>query len=180
MASVTNTYARALADVVFDRKLDPGQSLRELQAITELVASSKELREVWENPSSTAEQKRGVLDAIVSREGISSEIRNFVAVLIDHHRINFSKEIAKQFELELSQRLGFVEAEITSARDLNGPERSVLESEVAKLTGKKVHAHYSREDALLGGAVVRIGSTIYDGSVSGQLQRIREKIASSS
>jgi F-type H+-transporting ATPase subunit delta len=177
MASVTNTYSRALADVVFDRKLDPQMILREVQSLTDLVASSKDLREVWEPPSITAEQKRAVLDAIVSREGISSEVRNFVAVLIDHRRINFLGAIAKQFEQELSQRMGFVEAEITSAKELDGAERSLLESEVAKLTGKKVRAHYSREESLLGGAVVRIGSTIYDGSVDGQLKRIREQIA---
>ena len=121
-----------------------------------------------------------MLDAIVSREGISREVRNFVAVLIDHRRISFLGDIAKQFEQELSQRMGFVEAEITSARDLDGEEKSVLESEVAKLTGKKVRAHYSREESLLGGAVVRIGSTIYDGSVDGKLTKIREKIALSS
>jgi F-type H+-transporting ATPase subunit delta len=180
MASVTNTYARALADVVFDRKLDPQKILREVQSLNDLVTSSKDLREVWETPSITAEKKRAVLDAIASREGISKEVRNFVAVLIDHRRINFLAAIAKQFEQELSQRLGFVEAEVTSARELNGPERGVLESEVAKLTGKKVRARYLRDESLLGGAVVRIGSTIYDGSVNGQLNRIREKIALSS
>ena len=180
MASVTNTYSRALADVVFDRKLDSSKTLREVQSITGLVSESKDLRGVWETPSITAEQKRAVLDAIVSREGISSEVRNFVAVLIDHRRIDFLGEIAKQFERELSQRMGFVEAEIASARDLNETERGVLESEVAKMTGKKVRARYSREESLLGGAVVRIGSTIYDGSVNGQLNKIREKIAFSS
>ena len=180
MASVTSTYARALADVVFDRKLDPQRILREVQSLNGLVAGSRDLREVWETPSITAEQKRGVLDAIASREGISSEVRNFVAVLIDHRRVSFFSQIAKQFEKELSQRLGFIEAEVTSARELNGPERGVLESEVAKLTGKKVRAQYFRDESLLGGAVVRIGSTIYDGSVNGQLNRIRERIASSS
>jgi F-type H+-transporting ATPase subunit delta len=180
MASVTSTYARALADVVFDRKLDTQKILREVQALNDLVASSKDLLEVWGTPSITAEKKRAVLDAIASREGVSKEVRNFVAVLIDHRRINFLAEIAKQFEQELSERLGFVEAEVTSARELNGPERSVLESEVAKLTGKKVRAQYLRDESLLGGAVVRIGSTIYDGSVNGQLNRIREKIALSS
>jgi F-type H+-transporting ATPase subunit delta len=179
VASVTNTYARALADVVFDRAEDAPKVLREVQSVAELVSGSKELKEVWETPSITAEQKRAVLDAIVSREGISPEVRNFVAVVIDHRRINFLGEIAKQFEQELSQRLGFVEAKITTARDLDGDERSGLESEVAKMTGKKVRAHYSRQESLIGGAVVRIGSTIYDGSVSGQLNRIREKIAGS-
>ncbi len=180
MASVTHTYARALADVVFDRKLDPQRTLREVQSLSESVSNSKELREVWETPSITADQKRAVLDAIVSREGISVEVRNFVAVLIDHRRINFLGDIAKQFEQELSQRMGFVEAEITSARDLDGAERIILESQVSKLTGKNVRAQYSREESLIGGVIVRIGSTIYDGSVDGQLTKIRERIALSS
>jgi F-type H+-transporting ATPase subunit delta len=136
MASVTNTYARAFADAVFDMRLDPAKILHEAQTIATLVAESKELREVWETPSITAEQKRAVLDAIVSREGTSRAVRNFVAVLIDHRRINFLGPIVKQFELELDRRLGFAEAEITSARDLSDPERKILESHVQKLTGK--------------------------------------------
>ncbi len=179
MASVTNTYARAFADVVFDRKLDAGKTLQEAQSLAELVAGSKELREVWETPSIPAEQKRGVLDAIVAREGISRPVRNFVAVLIDHRRVQFMGPIVKQFEQELNRRLGFTEAEITSARELNETEQDALESQVAKLTGRKVRAHYSQDRSILGGAIVRVGSTIYDGSVKGQLERIREQLSSS-
>jgi len=178
MASVTITYARAFADAVFDMHLDPAKTLREAQAIATLVASSKELREVWETPSITAEQKRGVLDAIVTREGLSKAVRNFVAVLIDHRRTNFLSAIVKQFELELDRHMGFTEAEITSARELSDAECRALESQVEKLTGRKVRARYSRDAALLGGAVVRLGSTIYDGSVAGQLERIREALSS--
>jgi F-type H+-transporting ATPase subunit delta len=75
-------------------------------------------------------------------------------------------------------RLGFAEAEITSARDLNDTEKRTLEGQVAKVTGKKVRARYALDKALLGGAIVRVGSTIYDGSVQGQLARIKEAISS--
>jgi F-type H+-transporting ATPase subunit delta len=177
MASVTSTYARAFADAVFDMRLDPAKTLREAQALAQLVGESKELREVWETPSITPQQKRAVLDAIVARENISRTVRNFVAVLIDHRRTNFLNDIVKQFDLELDRRLGFAEAEITSARDLSDPERRALEVQVQKLTGKKVRARYFRNPSLLGGAVVRLGSTVYDGSVSGQLERIREQLA---
>lgn len=177
MASVVNTYARAFADAVFDMHLDPAKILREAQSIAELVGESKELREVWETPSITPEQKRAVLDAIVAREGISRTVRNFVAVLIDHRRTNFLSAIVKQFELELDARMGFAEAQITSARELSDPERRALEAQVGKLTGKKVRARYSRDASLLGGVIVRLGSTIYDGSVAGQLERIREQLA---
>jgi F-type H+-transporting ATPase subunit delta len=177
VASVTSTYARAFADAVFDGHLDPGKTLQEAQSLAELVAGSKELREVWETPSITAEQKRAVLDAIVARQGISRTVRNFVAVLIDHRRINFLGPIVKQFEQELDQRMGFAEAEITSAHELNQNDRHMLEAQVEKLTGKKVRARYSRDESILGGAIVKIGSTIYDGSVKGQLERIRQAIS---
>jgi len=178
MATVTNTYARAFADAVLDGKQDAAKILREAQALAALVDQSKELREVWDAPSIPAEQKRAVLDAISRREGFSRTTRNFMAVLIDHRRTRFLGPIVKQFEAELNQRLGFAEAEITSARELGENEKRALEAQVEKLTGKKVRARYSRDTSLLGGAVVRLGSTIYDGSVSGQLERIRQAISS--
>jgi F-type H+-transporting ATPase subunit delta len=178
MASVTSTYARALADVVFDQHLDPGKTLAEAQAVAGLVADSQQLREVWEAPSIPAEQKRSLLDAIVAREGISRPVRNFVAVLMDHRRIKFLDPIVKEFEQELNRRLGFIEAQIVSARDLGQSERTALESQVEKMTGHKVRARYSQDGSILGGAIIRVGSTIYDGSVKGQLERIREAISS--
>ena len=178
MPSVTSTYARAFADVVFDQRIDAGKALTEVQAIAQLVAASKPLREVWEAPSIPAEQKRGLLDAIVARERISRPVRNFIAVVIDHRRIKFLQSIVQQLERELNQRMGFTEAQIISARELSEPERRALETQVEKLTRRKVRARYAQDRSLLGGAVVRVGSTIYDGSVRGRLQRIRQAISS--
>lgn len=179
MASVASTYARALADVVFERKLKTEKALTDLQSLAELVSGNRELREVWQAPSVTMKEKHAVLDAIVARQKLSVEIRNFVAVLIDHERISFFGEIVKQFEKELNQRSGFVDAEIKTARDLMESERAAIEADISKLTGKKVRAQYFRDASLLGGVVVRVGSTIYDASVTGQLAKIRDRIASS-
>jgi len=178
MASVISTYARAFADVVFDQRIDAGKALTEVQAIAQLVAASKPLREVWEAPAIAAEQKRGVLDAIVAHEKISRPVRNFVAVLIDHRRIKFLQPIVQQLERELNQRMGFTEAQIISARELSETERRSLETQVEKVTSRKVRARYAQDRSLLGGAVVRVGSTIYDGSVRGRLERIRQAISS--
>jgi len=180
MASVTGVYARAFADVVFERRLDATKTLRELHALGDLLKNNPDLRRVWENPAIAAEQKRGVLDAIVHREGFSRLVRNFIAVLIDHRRVHFFNAIGEQIGHELDARLGFAEAQITSARDLSEAEKRTLEAQVERLTGKKVRARYSRDQGILGGAIVRVGSTIYDGSVLGQLQRIREQIAGGS
>lgn len=178
MATVTNTYARAFVDVVVSQRLDPGRTLSEAQQVAAWVRESRELREVWDNPAIPVNQKRGVLDAIVQRAGISRPVRNFFAVIIDHGRSRFMGAIVAQFAQELNQRLGFAEAEITTARELSAEERSRLEGDLARVTGRNIRARYSRNQAILGGAVARVGSTVYDGSVQGQLERIRKQLVS--
>jgi len=178
MASVASTYARAFADVVLDAHLDSDRSIAELRTIAGLVGKSLGLRRVWENPAVPAEQKRHLLDAIVRQEGIEKPVRNLVAVLIDHRRVRYLEQIAEQLEKELDARLGIAEAEFTSARELGDAEKRALESQIEKMTGKKVRARFGQDASLLGGALVRVGSTIYDGSVKGQLEKIKEAIRS--
>ena len=149
-----------------------------LSAIEALLAENEQLRRVMENPSIPGEQKRAVLDAVIQRTGGSRPVRNFIAVLTDHRRLPLFGEIVKQVDRELNDRLGFAEAQITSARALTDPEKKLLETEIATLTGKRVRARYQQDASLLGGAVVQVGSTIYDGSVNGQLERIREQLVS--
>jgi F-type H+-transporting ATPase subunit delta len=178
VASVASTYARAFADVVLGAHLDANRAVGGLREIARLLAESADLKHVWENPAVPAEQKRKLLDAIVQREGIDKPVRNLVAVLIDHRRVQFLQRIVEQLEKELDARLGFAEAQVSSARELDDREKRVLESQIEKTTGLKVRARYGLDASLLGGAIVRVGSTIYDGSVSGQLERIREAISS--
>src|SRR5512132_1251401 len=177
MAEVNSRYARALVEVVGGKKLDGAAVLAQLQSLVALLRSSAELRRVFENPAIPAGQKRKLLDAIVAREGVSKPVRNFVAVLIDNRRIAALPEIAKQVELEMDRRLGLAEAQVTSARELSPEEKRDLEAQIAQLTGKQVRAQYGTDVKLLGGAVVRLGSTIYDGSVRGQLQKLKEQLA---
>lgn len=176
MASVTSRYARAFADVVIDRKLDLSKVREELDSVVDAVSCSAELRRVWESPAVTHDQKLAILDAISARMGLVTAVRNFIAVLIDHGRIPMLQQIARQFETEIDQRLGVAEAEVVSARELTDNEKRRLESRIAQMTGKQVRAQYATDTSVLGGAMVRIGSTIYDGSVRGQLQRMKEQL----
>jgi F-type H+-transporting ATPase subunit delta len=178
MASVASVYARAFADVILGDHLDADRSIAELRTIATLLSESSDLRRVWENPAIPADQKRKVLDVIAQRDGLSKQARNLIAVLIDHRRMHFFQPIIDQLEKELDARLGFAEAQITSVRELGDQEKREFEAQVQKLTGKKVRAHYGHDATLLGGAVLRIGSTIYDGSVKGQLERLKEAISS--
>jgi F-type H+-transporting ATPase subunit delta len=176
VASVASAYARAFADVVLEGHLDASRVIGGLRRITGLLAESVELRRLWENPAVPADQKRNLLDAIVEREGIEHHVRNLVAVLIDRRRVPFLQRITEQLEKELDARLGVAEAHITSARELGDAEKRAVEAQVQKLTGKKVRAKFGLDVSLLGGAVVRVGSTIYDGSVKGQLEKMKEAI----
>lgn len=176
MASVVGAYARAFADVVVASKLDPARMQQELHTVESLLAESDPLRRVLENPSIAGERKRAVLDALAQRAGLTRQTRNFIAVLTDHRRLPLFSDILKQVEQELNERLGFADAEVSSARPLSDAEKKLLEAEVAKLTGKNVRARYQQDASLLGGAVVKVGSTIYDGSVKGQLEKIREQL----
>jgi F-type H+-transporting ATPase subunit delta len=185
MASVVGTYARAFADVVLgdvmktgSSKLDPARSLQELHSIESLFQESDQLRRVLENPSIPGDRKRAVLDAITGRMGTTRQVRNFVAVLTDHRRLPLFSEILKQLEQELNDRQGFAEAQISTSRPLTDAEKKMLEAEITKMTGKTIKARYEQDASLLGGAVVQIGSTIYDGSVKGQLEKIREQLVS--
>jgi len=181
LASVVGTYARAFADVVMTKSnlLDPARMLQELHGIEALLKESDPLRRVLENPSIPGDRKRAVLDAITQRLGTTGQVRNFVAVITDNRRLPLFSEILKQVEEEVDDRQGFAEAQVSSARQLSDPERQMLEVEIAKMTGKKVRARYAQDASLLGGAVVQVGSTIYDGSVKGQLERIREQLVES-
>lgn len=176
MAAVFSRYARALADVVLSMNLEPTTTVDQVNAVVALVESSPDLRRVWESPAIPSEEKRELLDSIASRMELHKAVRNFTAVLIDNHRIAALPQIAKQFEIELHQRLGMADVDVTSSRELSAEERRDIESQVELVTGKKVRAKYGIDPALIGGAVIRMGSTVYDGSVRGQLQQIKEQL----
>jgi F-type H+-transporting ATPase subunit delta len=178
MAAIGSRYARAFADVVFSMKLDPNRTLSEVRSLQQLVQDNIELRRVWGDPSIPAQQKRGILDGLVQKLGSSRQTRNFFAVLIDHRRIAQLDDIVGEFQHEINERLGFAEAEVTTARELTEAEKRDLESQISQLTGKQVKAKYVIDPKLLGGAVVQVGSTIYDGSIHGHLERLREELVS--
>jgi F-type H+-transporting ATPase subunit delta len=177
MAAVSSRYARALVEVVLEQKLDADVAREQLSSFAEAVRESVELRRVWESPAVPAEQKRAVLNGIARQMGAFKAIRNFMAVIIDHRRIPMLGDIVRQFAVELDAKLGFVEAEISSARQLSAEEKRELESQVERLTGKKVRAQYASDPGLLGGVMVRVGSTIYDGSIRGQLEKMKEQLS---
>jgi len=177
MSAIGSRYARALADVVSERKLNADAVIAGLDSTAQVFRESQELRTLFDNPAVPSDQKLKLVDALAARLNISREVRNFLAILIDKRRISSIEDIAQQFKTEINARLGFAEAEITSARELGNDERAQLEQQIAAATGKKVRARYSKDASLLGGVMVTVGSTVYDGSVRGQLERMKSALA---
>ena len=177
MAAIASRYARALVEVILQDQIDGDSARQQLRSIAEAVHESIELRRVWESPAIPPEQKRAVLDAIAKQIGAVRPIRNFFAVLIDHRRIGILDDIVRAFESELDAQLGFTEVEVSSARPLSAEEKHEVERHVQRMTGKKVRTKYVSNPELLGGVVVRAGSTIYDGSVRGQLEKMRQELS---
>ena len=172
-------YARALADVVLEAKLNPAEVLQQLEDFVATFAGSKELREVLLNPSLPTAKRVAILDAVNRRIGCGPKVRNFLAVLISRERLAALSEIVEEYRLEMNRRLQISDAEVLTARPLQEQERAKLEREVAELAGTRVNATFLEDKSLIGGAIVRIGSTIYDGSVRGRLERLRERLVSS-
>ena len=177
MAAVAGRYARAFADVITAKKLDGDQTARELDDMAAMISENQELRNIFQNPAVEHKQKLALLDAVIKAAGGSGLLRNFLAVLIDHNHIGQMKEIARMFRRELDDRTGIADAQVSSARELTASEKKDLEKQLVAVTGRKVRATYGQDASLLGGAIVRVGSTIYDGSVRGQLEKIRQQIA---
>jgi F-type H+-transporting ATPase subunit delta len=140
------------------------------------LAGSSDLRGFLENPSVEIAKKLKVLDAIAGRMEMFSQVRNFIAVILEHHRLNELGEILNEYGEVVDAHSGAVEARVVSAHSLNDADRALLEAQIAKLAGAQVRASYAEDPSLLGGAVVEIGSTIYDGSVRAQLQKLKQKL----
>jgi F-type H+-transporting ATPase subunit delta len=178
MAAIAAPYARAFADVVFEAHLNANDVDRQLNSFLAAWWESSDLREVFLNPSFPAEQKVAILDKLNARLGMAVELRNFIAVLIQHDRLNSLSEILDEYRKEMNRRLGISEVYVTTARPLDADERQELEQKVAAMTETQVQATYYEDKSLLGGVIVRVGSTVYDGSVKGRLERLKEQLAS--
>ena len=177
--AVANRYANALADVVTaaGSPLAPADAVAQLHAFAALLRSSAELHNALSTPAVPASRKRAVINRLADLLNLAKITRNFLFILIDKRRIGILPEIVESFDLVVDERLGFARAEVTSATPLTDAQRTAVTAELEKLTGKRLRSRFDVEEALIGGLVARIGSTVYDGSVRGQLHALEQSMA---
>jgi F-type H+-transporting ATPase subunit delta len=181
-SAVATRYANALADVVTTGTsgTTADATIAELSSFDTALRSSVELQNALTSPAVPPGRKRAVVGRIADTLQLSRITRNFLFVLIDHRRIASLTEIIHSFETVSDERLGFARAEVSSARELAEPQRKMLSLQLERLTGKRVRARYKVDDSLIGGVVARIGSTVYDGSVRGQLNILGKRLSTES
>jgi F-type H+-transporting ATPase subunit delta len=177
-SAVGSRYARALVEVVLAPRspLRAEDAVAQLRAVEQMIADSPELRNALLTPAIQTSRKRAVMQRLLDEIHVSPLIRNFVFVVIDHRRVAAIREIREAFELLADERLGFVRGEITSAVSLDDQRRGDLERELSRLTGKRMRMRFATDAELLGGVMARIGSTLYDGSLRGQLRQVRRQL----
>jgi F-type H+-transporting ATPase subunit delta len=176
MAAFVARYAAAFLDVVTAEKLDTAAIDIQLNDFLATFNGSPELREFFVNPGIPAMKKVEFLDKLNTRLALRKELRNLIAVLINNGRIGQVNEVAAAWRRLLQEQLGIRPAEIVTARELGKDERNALVAEVGRLAGARIEPSFKLDPAILGGTVVRIGSTVYDGSVRGRLERLRETL----
>ena len=176
LSVVARRYAKALADVLAGS--DPAQVLAQLRGIEEIIRSSQELRSALATPAVPPSRKRAVMARLIEPLRVSAQVRNFLYVVIDHRRIHELASIIEAFEALADERLGWVRADVTSAHELTEVQRAALGAQLSRLAGKQAKLRFTTDPAVMAGVVARVGSTVYDGSVRGQLERLRVKLGS--
>jgi F-type H+-transporting ATPase subunit delta len=174
--TIARRYATALADVI--REQDEEAEVRdEVNKWEQMVGSNPSLLEIFSNPTVGYEQKQRVLSELISRTKVRSTTANFLRVLLRNQRMADLPQVTARLSQILDERSGVISAEVTSAQPLAAATTSALASRLGEITGKKVNLDFVTDETLLGGIVTRIGSTVYDGSVRNQLERLGEELA---
>jgi F-type H+-transporting ATPase subunit delta len=178
-SAVAARYAHALADVVAapGSGVRPADVLAELRSFESTLRGSEALHNALTSPAVPVGRKRAVIGKIGDALKLSRVARNFLYVLIDHRRIAALESVLHSFEIIVDERLGFARAEVSSARELTDAQRTALSTQLERMTGKRLRMRFAVDPALIGGVVARIGSTVYDGSVRGQLDSLGRKLA---
>src|SRR5712691_4277282 len=150
LSVVAARYAKALVEVVAapGSKSDPTQVLAQLQSVQELIKGSAELRAALASPAVAPSRKRAVVKRLMDPMNLFPQVRNFVYVVIDHRRVDELASIIEAFETLLDERLGFIRADVSSARELSAAHKVVLEARVTHLAGRRAKLRFTINPAL--------------------------------
>lgn len=178
--TVARRYAKGLLDAVAEIAPGSEQTVgKELSALVDTINGHQGLKLLVVNPAIPTPQKNAILGTISETLHLSEPLRRFIDLLAEKQRLDHLSLIDSVYAGLIDEHLGVVTAEITTATPLNPGQIAQLESSLREATGGDVRITRHTDARLLGGVITRIGDVVYDGSVKGHLERIRERLESS-
>jgi F-type H+-transporting ATPase subunit delta len=176
-STAATRYARALLDVAVKEKADVDQIERELASFVDLFAQYPALEQVFLNPVVPVPRKRAAMDALTARAGALSILAKLLGLLAERDRLVLVPGLLAAYRDRLMEYRRVVRAEVTTAAPITPERAKTIEASLARLTGRTVTLTTKVDPAIIGGVVTRIGSTVYDASITRHLERMKEKLA---
>jgi F-type H+-transporting ATPase subunit delta len=174
-----STLARPYAKAAFEYAMEAGdlQGWSDSLGTVSSVAKQSSVDQLLSSPSSTASEQAAALTGICG-ESLSSAGNNFICILSENRRLKLLPQIAHQFEIMKANQEKAIEVDVASAQPLDEEQQEKLTEALSKKLERKVNMQVSLDKSLLGGAVIRAGDTVIDGSIRGRLTKLAESFNS--
>lgn len=176
LQTIARRYASALADVAIERK-EEREIQQEIDQWSSMIEANTQLKEVFANPTIGYDEKRKVLEELITRTRVRPTTASFLRVLLRNQRLSQLRDVAERFSQVLDERAGVVSADVTTAKPISEDLKNTVRETLAAATGRQVRVSFNTDETIIGGMVARIGSTIFDGSVQSRLDRLAEELA---
>jgi len=174
--SAGTRYARALFDVA-NKEGDVQQAGRDLVSFNELVSNHESLAKIFANPAIPAPKKKAVVAQLIAHGGaIAPIVGKLLLLLAERDRLPLLPDIVVAYQSRLMDHAKVVRVEIVTAVSLPPDRVAALEQGLAHATGRQVQLASRIDPSIIGGAIAKVGSTVYDGSVTRQLQKMKETL----
>ena len=173
--SLFRRYARVLIEVARRNKLLP-RVKRDMRSFRELLKFHPELEEFFSDPKVNPLRKQELLEGLLSVADYQRITKNFLRLVASRSRLSYLEEIEEAFEWEVNRLEGVVVAEVISPLPLSAGQEKKIARRVSAFLDKKVELKSSIDPSLIGGIIIKIGDTVYDGSLKKQLQLLKERL----
>lgn len=178
--AIARRYAKALLDVAVAES-DPVAVGTQLADVRSTIEGHDELRRVLTHPAVPSTRKRAAVEALLARDTrLASPVRKLLLLLADRDRLGLLGLLAEAYGEALRVHQHIVRADVTTAVPLSADAARALEHGLSRATGQRVTLETRVDPAILGGVIARLGSVIYDGSVTRQLERLKATLIAGS
>jgi F-type H+-transporting ATPase subunit delta len=172
---ISSRYARALMNLaVKAQRVDEAGT--ELSTVADAFAEAPSFAAAMGDVRLPQSAKLAVLDAVLKHAGTSELVATFIRLVNQKRRLTLLPEMAERYRREADERMGRAVADVTVAEPLPADQRARIQQQLERLTGKTVTLRERVDPTILGGVVMRVGSTVWDGSLRNQLNQVRESI----